>query len=381
VAHLQPQGWNHGGHDEQDMARINARLTREIRESGAAGGILFAWIDEWFKKNWVVVDLEVPQDHTRLWHNLMDAEQNYGVIGMYAGDSASTPRLGGLARPWLEGESLYVEPPESPGAPGGLRVQANESHLFLTAHFPGLAGRPFPWDSIGAMIAIDTWLPSVGQHRLPHGLLDSETGFEFLLDLRTPEDAEIRILPEYNPYGAAPDSSGDDLGRFYHRPVTIRDRHDGVFDSMYVGINRARYGRDGTFSPARGVNRGRLRFGTESASSLSDWYYDESSGLLQIRIAWGLLNVSDPSTATILYETTAGDSFGTVKAQGFRFGVLTYRKASGMAVIGALPRPADAHWKAATFRSWQWTGWENPRWHSHPKPAYHAMRETWESLR
>ncbi|HSB53561.1 MAG TPA: hypothetical protein VLD58_04365, partial [Gemmatimonadales bacterium] len=52
LAHLQPQGWNHGGHDEREMASIDARLTREIRESGAAGGVLFAWLDEWFKKNW-----------------------------------------------------------------------------------------------------------------------------------------------------------------------------------------------------------------------------------------------------------------------------------------------------------------------------------------
>jgi len=35
-AHLQPQGWSHGGHDETAMAAIDARLTREIRESGAA---------------------------------------------------------------------------------------------------------------------------------------------------------------------------------------------------------------------------------------------------------------------------------------------------------------------------------------------------------
>jgi hypothetical protein len=299
---------------------------------------------------------------------------------MYAGDSAATPRLGGPARAWLEGESLYSESPESLSAPGALLVQANESWLFLAAHFPGLAGRPFPWDSMGAMIAIDTWLPSAGQHRLPHGLLDSETGFEFLVDFKAPGDAEIRILPEYNPYGAAPDTSGDDLGRFYHRPITVSDRYDGRFDSMYVGTNRARYSRDGTFHPAGGVNRGRLRFGTESASSLSDWYYDESSGLLQVRIAWGLLNVSDPSTATILYETAAGDSIGTVRARGFRFGVLTYRKQPGMTVSGALPRPVGSRWKADSFRSWQWTDWEIPRWHSHPKPAYGAMRETWGSL-
>jgi hypothetical protein len=381
VAHLQPQGWHHGGHDENDMARIDARLTREIRESGAAGGILFAWIDEWFKKNWVVVDLEIPRESTRRWHNMMDAEQNYGVIGMYAGNEPTTPRLGGAAETWLTGDLLSEIHPAEAAAPGTLRAQSDESYVYLTALFPGLRGRPFPWDSLGVMIAIDTWMPALGQHRLPDSLLESDTGFEFLLDLRSPGDAEMRVLPEYNPYGGAPDSSHDDVGRFYHRPVTVRDRHDGVFDSMYVGINRARYGRDGTFYPARGVNRGRLRFGTDSASTLSDWYYDEMAGMLQVRIPWGLLNVTDPSTRTILYETTATERFGTVTAEGFRIGILAYRDGTRRTLAGALPAvDPRSTWPTEAFRRWEWEEWETPRSHSRLKPAYRAMRTTWGQM-
>src|SRR5258706_589784 len=53
LAHLQPEGLHHGGHDEREMADQDVRLTREIHEAGLAGGILFAWQDEWFKHNWV----------------------------------------------------------------------------------------------------------------------------------------------------------------------------------------------------------------------------------------------------------------------------------------------------------------------------------------
>ena len=82
------------------MAAIDARLTREIRASGAAGSVLFAWMDEWFKKNWAVIDYEIPLDNTRLWHNVMDPEQNYGILGQYAGDSGATPVLGGDPARW-----------------------------------------------------------------------------------------------------------------------------------------------------------------------------------------------------------------------------------------------------------------------------------------
>jgi hypothetical protein len=37
IAHFNPQGWHHGGHTEQEMAAINARLTREIAAAGHGG--------------------------------------------------------------------------------------------------------------------------------------------------------------------------------------------------------------------------------------------------------------------------------------------------------------------------------------------------------
>src|SRR6185437_6657471 len=43
-AHLQPQGWDHGGHSEAEQASINARLTRDIYAAGAAGAGLFSLI-------------------------------------------------------------------------------------------------------------------------------------------------------------------------------------------------------------------------------------------------------------------------------------------------------------------------------------------------
>src|SRR3989441_11404709 len=83
------------------MAEIDARLTREVRAAGAAGGVLFAWLDEWFKHTWVTIDLEVPAERSRLWHNMEDAEQHYGLMGEYAGASAdATPEPGGDPAVW-----------------------------------------------------------------------------------------------------------------------------------------------------------------------------------------------------------------------------------------------------------------------------------------
>jgi hypothetical protein len=80
VAHRQPQGFDHGGHDESAQAAIDARLFRAIRETGCAGGIVFAWLDEWFKRNWLFQDLELPHERNPLWLNVLDPEQRFGIM-------------------------------------------------------------------------------------------------------------------------------------------------------------------------------------------------------------------------------------------------------------------------------------------------------------
>lgn len=360
VAHLQPQGWNHGGHDETAMGAIDARLTRDIHEAGAAGGILFAWIDEWFKRNWIVIDFEIPLENTRQWHNVMDAEQNYGLLGEYAGRAGASPLLGGDPERWRALPRISA----GQGTLGALRAGSDESYLYLALATPGP-----DWRREGIEIGIDTWLVGRGQHLLPASGRSGSTGFEFVLELAGPDSGAMRVAPEYNRYTPIADlASGEDFGRFYRRPVTVADRRDGRFDPMFVVTNRSRYGRDGTFFPASGVDRGRLRYGTARASTLSDWYYDSAAGLLELRIPWDLLNVTDPSTRTLLMDHSSDGPFGTVTADSFHFTVVRYAKAGRRAsgVIDAAP--------------WTWSGWATPESHARLKPAADSMRAVWSAL-
>jgi hypothetical protein len=372
-AHLQPQGWSHGGHDETAMAAIDARLTREIRESGAAGAIIFAWMDEWFKRNWIVIDFETPADRTRLWHNMMDAEQNYGILGQYAGIEATRPALGGDPEKWR----VLTAVDTGSGSLRALRAGSDASYLYLVLELePGAIG----WDTVGIQLGLDTYLASRGQKALPMSGMRSEVGFEFLLDLRSPREAALRILPSYNPYvGETAILGGDDFGRFYRRPATIGVESDGRFDPMFVITNRARFGRDGMFFPAQGYDRGQLSFGTESARSLADWYADSASGLIEIRLPWGLLNVTDPSSRTVLFDEPgqAGGEFGTAVTDGFRFAALLYRKGGSAAPVATLPQAEGREWRSSAFRTWAWPTWEQPVSHSRLKPVYDSLKATW----
>src|SRR5256714_126358 len=289
VSHLQPEGMHHGGHDEQEMAAIDVRLTREIREAGLAGGIVFAWLDEWFKHTWVTIDLEQPAERTRLWHNVMNAEQNYGLLGEYAGDSGSSPEPGGDPGRW---RALPVLERSDAVA---LRVGADPSYLYIV-----LDGGP-PLDSTRYVVGIDTHPGAGGERTLPGVSRASDVGFEFALVLNDTTDAQLVVAAAYNPYLAPRPGAGPTaLDRFYQWGASLEGAPAGAgWDSLFVTTNRWRIARDGRTFPARGVNRGRLRYGRAEASSLADWYVDRDAGLVEVRLAWGLLHVTHPSSRPV----------------------------------------------------------------------------------
>ena len=378
-SHRQPQGWDHGGHDEAAQAAIDVRLTEEVRQAGGAGSILFAWLDEWFKKNWIVIDLEIPLENTRRWHNASDPEQNYGILGQYAGDSATTPYLGSDPAKWTAFPAVQRAADPAPGGPAVLHVGSDESYLYMALELGAQAGKPFPWDQRGIELALDTWRRDLGQRRLPSGVEGDSIGFEFAVELAGPDSGRLRITPDYSPYAPLPrpDAQGDDYGVFYQRPAATVSRDDGVWAPMEVITNRARFGRDGTFFPAQGFDRGVLRYGTWTASTLNDWYYDQQAGLIEIRLPWGLINVTDPSTRTILQDTSSVGDFGTVTGQGFRIGALTYDKGTHLKPVAALPALRDGRWHGPDFNNWDWAPWTEPNSHQRLKPVYAAMDSLW----
>jgi hypothetical protein len=159
------------------------------------------------------------------------------------------------------------------------------------------------------------------------------------------------------------------LDPFYNVQCSVDSQSDaGAFDSLFVTTNRFRIGRNGKTFPALGVDRGRLRFGRQSESSLADWFVDRASGLVEVRVPWGLLNVTDPSSRTVLTAVREGPVIFTGPTDGFRFVVAGLSRSNNQ-VIAWLPAGAK----------YSWPTWEEPQWHERLKPAYAAMQKLWSS--
>jgi tetratricopeptide (TPR) repeat protein len=381
IAHFQPQGWNHGGLSEQQQALADARLTRDIYASGAAGAGLFALIDEWFKRNWIVVDFEYPPDRKRLWLNPLDAEENYGVVAMRAGSKGTRITIDGDSSDWRGRPVLYSATGSRSTLPAALqlrslRVAQDEAYVYLRLD----VGR-IDWAHAHYQIGIDTYRRDLGDKQLPNTGTRAPVGLEFVLDLGGPQESQLLVDHPYNPYRpvAIPGSRPPAVQYVYNPAVRIIANELGQWDSLVVVPNRRRIGRDGTIYPAISYNRNRLLSARESDNSLADWFADATTGVIEVRLPWGMLQLVDPSTRTVLFSNTSGGNVSGAQTDGFRFVVESYDPSNPRLGGDNLPRGAGTS-KFADPPTWSWPPWEIPQWHAEVKPLFAAMQRTFAGI-
>ena len=372
IAHLQPEGQHHGGHTAPEQGRIDARLFRNIHDTGMAGGILFSWMDEWFKRNWIVFDLESPAERKPLWLNALDAEENYGLLGAWPGEAGWKIVLDGRGDDWTGVPALY-----GAGAAGssgrrlaGLRVASDEAYIYLRVDFdPPWAGPdPLDWKGTRLLVGIDTYDARRGDHRFPAPLtLTTPVGLEFLAEFAGRQGAKLLVARPYDPFANR-----------LRRPWASQERSDGDFISMMVPTNRDRFGRDGTWYPAKSYEGSALRYGSMDpdsplADTLAEWIVSPGGDFLETRLPWGALNVTDPSSLRVLHEETArGGLAETRETEGFRFDVVLAGAAAG-ASVSRLPGSAPA--SPADYPVYRWSGWQQPRYHLQLKDSYWILKD------
>jgi hypothetical protein len=161
--------------------------------------------------------------------------------------------------------------------------------------------------------------------------------------------------------------------------VRIVANNLGQWDSLVVVPNRRRIGRDGKIYLAISYNRNRLLHARESDNSLADWYADAATGVIEVRLPWGMLQLVDPSRRSVLFGNTAAGNVSGTPTDGFRFVVESYDPSKPLSGGDALPRGVGAA-RFADIPTWTWAPWENPEWHAEIKPLFAAMKRTFEAI-
>ncbi len=396
IAHLQPQGWNHGGHDERRQGEIDARLMQDVDEAGLAGGILFALLDEWFKRNWLVAEFEIPYERNPLWLNVLDPEQNYGLLAARPGARGWRVSIDGRGDDWEKTEPLMRKRTGGPERSFGdghdaartlraLAVASDEAYLYLRLDVERLDadgdGAP-DWNDAAYLIGIDTYDARRGDHRMPISqVVRVPIGLEFCLIFDGQETSRLLVDPPY-----------DIETHRHHRPYRSVENDDGRFMEIRVETNRRRIGRDGTVFPAQGYSRSPLRHGSvdprdPDATSLADWRASPAGSFIEARIGWGLLNVTDPSSRRVLHDDPNDlRSIGTLETPGFRFYVVAIKPrgtpGGATPIAGTLADrlPAGPAATVADIPLYAWPGWDRPAFRIEKKEGWPIVKRAFGTL-
>ncbi|MBW4621443.1 MAG: tetratricopeptide repeat protein [Cyanosarcina radialis HA8281-LM2] len=360
-AHFQPQGWHHGGHSEQAQAQIDARLFQEIFSTKMAGGVLFALMDEWFKKNWMFIDYELPPERNPLWYNALDPEQNFGIIAMHPGKSQMV-MLDGKSQEWQQISPFYrAERPENPLQL--FAVTSDEGYIYLR-----IKAKKINWQQQQIWVAIDTYASDRGSFKLPGLSLQAQNGSEFLVQLTGDKTSRLLV---HEPYSL-----------FRHRFATelvSTAQKPGEFVTIEAEPNRMRIGRDRKVYSAIRTSRSNLKRGSTNRqaadfNSLSDWNYNTQTGEIEVRIPWGLLNVTDPSSHQVYHRD---GQVMTSTTEGFSFNVIALKPANRVQqspqVLATFPQLINAN-RLDAPKTYRWDGWEQPTYHSYLKKVYQTLQ-------
>lgn len=345
TSHITPLGFNQGGHYEAEQAQLSMTLTRDIFQSGCAGALYFEWADEWFKHNWLVMDFEKPFDNRKLWHNMENPEQNFGILALENRERSIDGKLNDWPNNFTQENQLKYQ------------FHADPAYFYLGGKWSDL-----DFTKHNLYIAIDTHDEEKGDHCLPFTKQEFNRGFEFLAEFFNQDSANILVD---EPYSVFTDIYNDSIPIYGSKP-----NRNGKFVMQQLLTNRARVSITGQKYDSIIVNRSPLRFGksNQAATSNADWYYQNDE--FELRLDWHLLNVSDPSHNYVLDDQKGTATIEATQTDGFH--IVCFITDKNNNILNRFP--ADGYF------NYQWEGWQQPSWTSRLKPIYDSLRNYFRTV-
>lgn len=297
-AHLGLNGYDQGGLNEDEQAKLVSKMTNDIALEGCAGGLVFEWADEWFKSTWNI-NMYYPDDPTKRTQNLSSAEQSYGILWYDTSTSYPDGDLSEWKNAYKVNDNLKV------------MYDANYMHLLLTL--------PDGFDTSKDTFFVPISTNGTGSKFSKKYNLKFSDNTDFLLVFNGKDNTRILC---------------DKAQDVFHYKFGVIRKVFGTSQSKAYKQNTGEYDKINTFvsneiivpSTNEGIEPryyegGLLKFGNSNPDSSdydssADFYYNGNT--VEIRIAWYLLNVMNPTTKACINTPFKGDeitysNFGAIK--------------------------------------------------------------------
>lgn len=300
-AHFAQSGMNHGGQDEVRQGHDDVRVFRNAYDADTGGAILFAWIDEWWKRTWIVDELALPRDRYKLWHNVTSPEQNFGLLAF----EVDPPNF-----------SMF-EATKGAGRVAEIRGAADAEffHLKITLTSPLAANETLT-------IGYDTYADDRGESILPDGKKTAQRS-ELALAVTT-SGAELMVMEPYDQFGVWHDTQAAWHNKTVSelpsgRPYRSIPSDGGKWNLVRWKNNSEHGSDDGVYTfpeTVQDIGKLRVRRASDPETGQSAVVLDDAT--LTVRVPWTLLQITDPSDLRVLDDDPKTRDRETTLTEGFR---------------------------------------------------------------
>lgn len=349
MGHESVMGYNQGMVDETAQGAMLIDMLGSIENVKYAGGIVFTWQDEWFKRTWNNVMFDIA-DRRPYWSNIQTTEQCFGLLAFDPGKESMAAYVDGDVSEWRNTKPTVTT------AQGKLYIKSDERYLYIM-----LDAGNYDFEKDTLLIPINT-IADQGSLKAAQYNAEFDTAADFLIYINGKDNSHIYVDRYY-----------DAFNYYFLESKKLSDikaeENAGVKNSGMFDIMRLCYGYNLTVKgtnqvvPDKAYETGKLRYGNgnpkaQEYKSLSDFYF--KNGKLEIRIPWQLLNVMDPSGKQQISDFRKTQVISPQAYQSFDFG-FAYR--TGTESL-----------KITLGGSYEYNGWNTPTWHERLKPAYYELQ-------
>lgn len=349
MGHESVMGYNQGMVDETAQGAMLIDMLGSIENAKYAGGIVFTWQDEWFKRTWNNVMFDIA-DRRPYWSNIQTTEQCFGLLAFDPGKESMAAYVDGDVSEWKNTQPTVTT------AQGKLYIKSDERYLYIM-----LDAGNYDFEKDTLLIPINT-IADQGNLKAAQYNAEFDTAADFLIYINGKDNSHIYVDRYY-----------DAFNYYFLESKKLSDikaeENAGVKNSGMFDIMRLCYGYNLTVKgtnqvvPDKAYETGKLRYGNgnpkaQEYKSLSDFYF--KNGKLEIRIPWQLLNVMDPSGKQQISDFRKTQVISPQAYQSFDFG-FAYR--TGTESL-----------KITLGGSYEYNGWNTPTWHERLKPAYYELQ-------
>ena len=344
-------GFNQGNVSEKEQGEMVTLMLEDIYDEGYAGALVFAFQDEWFKRTWNTMDLDLP-NRRAYWNNQQTNEQHFGLLAFDSGETESISYVDGDILEW-EGS---VPVSENNGTQ--LYMKSDEAYVYFMAKSSKL---DFNMDEL--VIPIDT---IQNQGNLSYNGVNFNKAADFIISINGKDKSQILVDPYYDSFQYMYAEKFKLIPQIKEYEV----RNSGKFMPMYLSINKSLYlPEDKVSVPFSKYETGKLVFGngnpkSSEYNSLTDFCV--KGNVVEVRIPWQLLNVMDPSTKMIMDDLHI-DGIKPIKIDGISAG------------IGILEDKVSI--EKLEMNLYSWSSWEVPIYHERLKPSYYILKEAFSKYK